>query len=148
MKAYTFTKRYDVVSRVLTLPIKICLINARRYYETQGIIDTGSIGSVISSNLVEQLEGIPYSYQFVNTASSHRIMTPVYKASIILCDQVEITNLTVSEGTLPDGQECLIGMDVLSLGDLAITHFENKTCLSFRIPSLQSIELKETILFH
>jgi hypothetical protein len=72
-------------------------------------------------------------------------MTPVYKASIILCDQIEITNLTVSEGTLPAGQECLIGMDVLSLGDLAITHFENKTCLSFRIPSLQSIELKETI---
>jgi predicted aspartyl protease len=148
MKVYTFTKRYDVVSRVLTLPIKICLINARRYYETQGIIDTGSIGSVISSNLVEKLEGIPYNYQFVNTASSHKIMTPVYKASIILCNQIEITNLTVSEGTLPAGQECLIGMDILSLGDLAITHFENKTCLSFRIPSLQSIELKEIISFN
>jgi hypothetical protein len=36
-------------------------------------------------------------------------------------------------------------MDILSLGDLAVTHFQNKTCLSFRIPSLQSIELKEIL---
>jgi len=33
------------------------------------------------------------------------------------------------------GLDCLIGMDIINLGDLAITNFEGKTWLSFRIPS-------------
>ena len=141
-KSYAFTKKYDNITRVLTLPVKISLVGSNESYETQGIIDTGAICSVVSINLVEKLKGIPFSYQFVNTASSHNTLTPLYKASIILCNKLEITNLTVSDGTLPAGEECLIGMDILSLGDLAVSHFKGKTCISFRIPSLQDIVFK------
>ncbi|GHT13126.1 hypothetical protein AGMMS4956_08800 [Bacteroidia bacterium] len=144
-KVYTFTKKYDAVSRVLTLPVKIRLAGTDRYYETQGIVDTGAIVSIVSKNLVNKLKVAPHSYQFMDTASEQKVITPVYRASIILCEQIEITNLTVGDGTLPEGEECLIGMDILSLGDLAISHFEGKTCISFRIPSMQSIELKESL---
>ena len=142
-KCYAFTKKYDNLTRVLTLPVKISLVGSNGSYETQGIIDTGAICSVVSMNLVEKLRGIPFSYQFINTASSHNTMTPLYKASIVLCNKLEITNLTVSDGTLPAGEECLIGMDILSLGDLAVSNFEGKTCISFRIPSLQNIVFTE-----
>jgi len=142
-KCYAFTKKYDNLTRVLTLPVKISLVGSNGSYETQGIIDTGAICSVVSLNLVEKLRGIPFNYQFINTASSHNTLTPLYKASIVLCNKLEITNLTVSDGTLPTGEECLIGMDILSLGDLAVSHFDGKTCISFRIPSLQSIEFTE-----
>ena len=142
-RIYAFTKKYDTLARVLTLPVKVSLISSNGSYETQGIIDTGSICSVVSMNLVEKLGGIPFSYQFVNTASSHNTLTPMYKASIVLCNKLEITNLMVSDGTLPAGEECLIGMDILSLGDLAVSHFEGKTCISFRIPSQQSIVFAE-----
>jgi len=142
-KVYAFTKKYDTVTRVLTLPVKISLAGSTGSYETQGIIDTGAICSVVSINLVEKLEGIPFSYQFISTASSHNTLTPLYKASIVLCDKLEITNLTVSDGTLPAGEECLIGMDILSLGDLAVSNFKGKTCISFRIPSLQNIVFTE-----
>ena len=144
-KAYTFTKKYDEISKVLTLPVTIKLAGATQTYETQGIIDTGAIVSIISHNVVERLGAQPHGYRFMDTASEKRVITPVYNASIILCERLEISNLTVGDGILPDGEECLIGMDILSLGDLAVTHFEGKTCISFRIPSLQSIELKENV---
>jgi predicted aspartyl protease len=142
-RIYAFTKKYDTLTRVLTLPVKICLIGSNGSYETHGIIDTGAVCSVISMNVVEKLGGIPFTYQFINTASSHNILTPLYKASVILGDKLEITNLTVTDGTLPAGEECLIGMDILSLGDLAVTHFGGKTCISFRIPAQESIEFTE-----
>ncbi|MDR1343247.1 MAG: retroviral-like aspartic protease family protein [Prevotellaceae bacterium] len=142
-KSYAFTKKYDNITHVLTLPVSISLIGSNGKYETQGIIDTGAICSVVSMNVVEKLGGIPFSYQFINTASAHNTLTPLYKAAVVLCGKLEITNLTVSDGILPVGEECLIGMDILALGDLAATHFDGKTCISFRIPSLQSIEFTE-----
>jgi predicted aspartyl protease len=142
-KVYTFTKKYNTVSRILTLPVKIRLAGTDGYYETQGIIDTGAIVSIVSKNIVKKLDVEPHSYQFMDTASEQKVITPVYRASIILGGQVEITNLMVGDGILPEDEECLIGMDILSLGDLAISHFEGKTCISFRIPSQESIELKE-----
>ena len=58
-KIYAFTKKYDSVTRILTLPVKISLIGSNGSYETQGIIDTGAICSVVSMNLVEKLGGVP-----------------------------------------------------------------------------------------
>jgi len=144
-QVYTFTKKYDTLSRVLTLPVTIKLVGATATYETHGIIDTGAIVSIISHNIVEKLGIQPQGYRLMDTASEQRIITPVYSASIVLCERLEISNLTVGDGVLPNEEECLIGMDILSLGDLAITHFEGKTCISFRIPSQQSIELKECV---
>lgn len=36
--------------------------------------------------------------------------------------------------------DVLIGMDILSQGDFAVTHFEGKTCFSFRMPSIRRID--------
>ena len=144
-KVYTFTKKYDTISRVLTLPVTIKLVGATKCYETNGIIDTGAIVSIISRNIVEKLGVQPQGYRLMDTASEQQIITPIYDASVILCNRIEISNLTVGDGVLPGGEECLIGMDILSLGDLVVTHFDGKTCVSFRIPSLQSIELKDFI---
>jgi len=61
-KVYAFTKKYNELTRVLTLPVQISLVGSNGIYETQGIIDTGAICSVVSMNLVEKLGGIPFSY--------------------------------------------------------------------------------------
>ena len=34
----------------------------------------------------------------------------------------------------------LIGMDVINRGDFCITNFENKTYMSFRVPSLERVD--------
>jgi hypothetical protein len=38
------------------------------------------------------------------------------------------------------GIDVLIGMDIISLGDFAISNFDGKTQFSFRIPSQRHVE--------
>jgi len=81
-KAYTFTKKYDTISRVLTLPITIKLAGATSDYETHGIIDTGAVVSIISRNIVEKLGVYPQGYRFMDTASEQRIITHPARADL------------------------------------------------------------------
>ena len=140
---HSFTHKYKGYSRVLTLPVKISLRGSDGYYETQGIIDTGATASVISENIASHLNAIPQTYTRVHTASEQNVITPLYEAEIEICKQVNITGLTVTSGALLEGAECLIGMDILSQGDLAVTNYDGKTCVSFRIPSIQCIDFVE-----
>ena len=43
------------------------------------------------------------------------------------------------------GIDCLLGMDIISLGDFSITNFEGKTWLSFRIPSQHKVDFVEKV---
>lgn len=42
------------------------------------------------------------------------------------------------------GIDVLIGMDIISNGDFAISNYEGRTQFSFRIPSQEHIEYKRT----
>jgi predicted aspartyl protease len=141
---HSFTHKYNGYSRDLTLPVKIKLRGTDGFFETQGIIDTGATASVISENIAVQLNAIPQTYTKVHTASEQNVITPLYEADIEICQQVNITGLTVTSGALLYGSECLIGMDILSQGYLAVTNFNGKTCVSFRIPSVQCIDFVES----
>lgn len=137
---HSFTHKYNGYSRVLTLPVKITLKGTDGHFETDGIIDTGATASVVSNNIAEKLNAIPQTFTKVHTASEQNVITPLYEADIEIANKVRITGLMVTSGALLDGTECLIGMDILSQGDLAVTNFECKTCVSFRIPSSQCID--------
>ena len=126
------------------MPVKITLRGTGGDFETDGIIDTGATASVISKNIADTLSAIPQTFTKVHTASEQNVITPLYEADIEIGKQVRITGLMVTSGALLDGTECLIGMDILSQGDLAVTNFESKTCVSFRIPSSQCIDFVES----
>ena len=141
---HSFTNKYNGLSRMLTLPVKITIKGTEGHFETNGIIDTGANASVISNNIAERLNAIPQTFTKVHTASEQNVTTPLYEADIEICGKVKISGLMVTSGALLDGTECLIGMDILSKGDLSVTNFDGKTCVSFRIPSLQCIDFVKT----
>jgi len=141
---HAFTHKYDGRSRVLTLPVKIMLKGTEGFFETDGIIDTGATASVISKNVANKLNAIPQTFTKVHTASEQNVITPLYEAEIEIGKRVNMVGLMVTSGALLDGSECLIGMDILSQGDLSVTNFNKKTCVSFRIPSLQCIDFVES----
>ena len=141
---YSFTHKYNGRSNVLTLPVKITLKGTAGCYETQGIIDTGATASVISKNIAANLNAIPQTFTMVNTASEQKVITPLYEAEIEICKKVNMVGLMVTSGALLAGAECLIGMDILSQGDLAVTNFDGKTCVSLRMPSVQCIDFVES----
>jgi hypothetical protein len=45
----------------------------------------------------------------------------------------------VLEG-IPNGCDMLIGMDVINLGDFAVTNYNGRTMFSFRMPSADRID--------
>ena len=137
---YSFTRKYNGLSSTLSLPVKISIKGTNGFFETLGIIDTGANASVISENVANQLNATPQTFTKVHTASQQNVITPLYEASIEICDKVNFSGLMVTSGALLDGAECLIGMDILTKGDLSVTNFDGKTCVSFRIPSSQCID--------
>lgn len=62
-----------------------------------------------------------------------------YAVNVKLPNEVEFQGLRVILGNLRS-YDVLIGMDIISLGDFAITHPGNETKFSFRIPSQADID--------
>jgi hypothetical protein len=65
-------------------------------------------------------------------------MTPTYLIGIRL-DRTIITDLRATLAEL-EGADVLIGMDVITLGDFAVTNENGTTTFSFRIPSLHTVD--------
>jgi SEC-C motif len=75
-----------------------------------------------------------------NTASESNKIVNTYLIDLYLPNGLGLKGLQVSEGTIIDGLDCLIGMDVIKFGDFSITNFNGKTTMSFRIPSMHEID--------
>ena len=63
----------------------------------------------------------------------------VYLVNIGLPNGVMIPNIPAVWGEMA-GLDVLIGMDIITLGDFAVTNQNNVTTFSFRIPSLHTID--------
>jgi predicted aspartyl protease len=106
--------------------------------EIMALWDTGASGSLITKDLAKKLSLPPISRCIINTASGE-IESNVYLVDLYLPNGTIITGVRVSEGE-PFGCDMLIGMDVITTGDLSITNYNRKTTFSFRMPSMCEID--------
>jgi predicted aspartyl protease len=111
-------------------------------YKFIAIWDTGATGTVISPNVVEKCNLKPIGKCNSHTASD-TVIANVYLISIELPNKVIIPNLRVSEGNLPGEADILIGMDIISIGDLALTNGNGKTTFSFEIPAKRNLDFNK-----
>ena len=63
-----------------------------------------------------------------------------YLVNFALPHSVGVSGVVASEFAGSQAIDALIGMDVIGLGDLAITHVGGRTCMSFRMPSHGTID--------
>lgn len=101
--------------------------------ECDAIWDTGAMASVISSRVVEVLNLKPVGKAKVFHANGMSIVN-TYIVNIVLPHGVQIQSVLVTEGILGD-TNVLIGMDIIAMGDFAVTSSQGKTKFSFQIPS-------------
>lgn len=94
--------------------------------------DTGATCTAISKRVVEQLNLKPFDKAENDTAAGKQIVD-VHYIDIILPNRVIIPNLRVTECILSDF-DVLIGMDIISMGDFAISNAGGKTHFSYCIP--------------
>jgi hypothetical protein len=95
--------------------------------------DTGATGSVISEKAVMSL-GLKSTGKAIVYHANGRSNVNTYSINILLPNNVSFRALKVTEGVL-EGIDMLIGMDIISKGDFAVTTSKGRTKFSFQIPS-------------
>ena len=108
-------------------------------YEFTALWDTGATGSVISQTVVDACELQATGTRTMRHAQGSTQGVSAYTINIELPNDLEFQALPVILGDLP-GYDMLIGMDIIGIGDFAITHPEGDTKFSFRIPSQADID--------
>jgi hypothetical protein len=106
----------------------------------KAIWDTGATSSVITKDVARQLNLIATGMTQMGTANGV-IPTKTYTVDIALPNRLMIQQIIVSEvDALSSGCHALIGMDIITLGDFAVTSHKGITCMSFRVPSGHEID--------
>lgn len=136
MEAHSFTVKCKGIARVLLTPIIVSSTfkNNKKQTQINAIWDTGATSSVISPKMVKECGLIPIGKDKVHTAGG--IVTQnVYLINIGLPNGILIESVRVTEAQEIAGADALVGMDIISLGDFAISNFNGETSFTFRIPS-------------
>ncbi len=66
-------------------------------------------------------------------------MSRSLQRNLRLPNQVVVMGIPVARGSFGDA-DVLIGMDVITKGDFAVSNWDGKTSFSFRVPSLGEID--------
>jgi Aspartyl protease len=111
--------------------------------QTSALWDTGASKSVISPDIVKGLGLTPVGTANVAHAGGTGT-SPTYLVNFRLLNGVGVAGSLVTEfPSLTGSFQAIIGMDIISLGDLALTHVNGQTCMSFRIPATAAIDYVE-----
>ena len=137
----SFTLLSKKISRALITPLDVYIPNTNKKMRLNGIWDTGATGTAITEKIVKKLGLLATGRINVITAGGEYIQN-TYVVDIRLPNNVIVTGVTVNKikslGGL--GNEILIGMNIITLGDFSVTNYNGKTCMSFRIPSMHEID--------
>ena len=155
MQHHAFTIRYAGRARVLFSKVSVCLPVTPEEAQTQriefreyiAIWDTGATHSAITKKVVDNLKLQPTGVRETRHAGG-KSSNNTYLVNIGLPNGVMVPHVRATEVQLiPDDNasddkqpQLLIGMDLIGLGDFAVTNANNKTTFSFRIPSVQEID--------
>lgn len=140
------TKNAAIVNCIKT-PVSILNPITGEQSDTLGIWDTGATNSCITTELAKKLYLIPIQKAIVSGVHGCQEVN-VYWIRITLNNQNITLNLLATEAAeLSDDHKTgmLIGMDVIMKGDFCISNFDNKTVMSFRVPSIETINYVDEI---
>lgn len=139
---FTFTEKYDGVQRRIITIEQILIGGKRLISNVSSQWDCGATQSSISSELAEELNLKPFTSQNVDSTSGTDI-SKIYDIDYVVRSSNRTIQVYASEAKdlrRRGNIDLLIGMDVISLGDFAISNYKGKTYFSFRYPSQGSID--------
>jgi predicted aspartyl protease len=108
------------------------------------LYDTGATHTAISPQIVQDLNLPSIGARTVGVGGGF-LSTTSHLVNIRLPNNVTIAMVAVAKMVIPSGENVLIGMDILGMGDFAVTHFGGKTVFSFCIPSRKCIDFAAEI---
>jgi predicted aspartyl protease len=138
-----FTSIYDSLSLSLINEVSIEATavsedKKKRSISARALWDTGAELTVITPETAKKL-GLRVISKTEIATPSGTMECSQYFVDLLLPNGVRIETILVTEA-IPSNCDVLIGMNIIGLGDFAVTHFEGKTVFSFRVPSMQCID--------
>ena len=106
--------------------------------EFQATWDTGATNTVVSPNVISTCKLLPFGMELVHHADGE-VKAEKYLINLYLPNNLIVYNLPIICMNLFE-TDVLIGMDVITKGDFAISNFNGKTVFSFRFPSICLID--------
>lgn len=144
-KFNAFTKKHPGLARQLLTSCSICegyatvpKTGAPTLMQFRALWDTGATGTVISPKVVADL-GLKSVQKSNMTHADGTVEVDVYVINIRLPNGVGFSMVPVLCSNIT-GTDVLIGMDIISQGDFALTNVGKKTVFSFRVPSVETID--------
>jgi hypothetical protein len=143
-------KHNGIADRIVT-PVKLCQAFDPKHppdpphplHDTNALWDTGATKSVITDATVAALNLVPVGTTMVNHAGGSS-PSNTYLVNFLLPNKVGIAGVMVSQCSDIAGHfGAIIGMDIICRGDFSITNVGNETCMSFRIPSIKTVDYVE-----
>jgi hypothetical protein len=105
----------------------------------KALYDTGATHSAVSPKVVSELALASIGAQNVGVGGG-QLATTAHLVNIGLPNKVLFGMVRVAQMTLHAGIDALIGMDIIGLGDFAVTHHNGRTTFSFCCPSRREID--------
>jgi len=133
MNESAFVSEYPGLSNRLGSPATLKYGNNET--QVKALWDTGATGTCISKDVVIALALIPLGKQQIHTPSGLSTVN-TYQIDVVLPNKLTVSNVVVRDSEIGDqGIGVLIGMDIINLGDFAVSNYNDKTVFTFRTPS-------------
>lgn len=137
-----YTHQYGSVQSRIIIDSQISLPNTdpEKGVELKALWDTGAMVTCISTDLANRLGLMAIDETMVVGANNEPFKVPTF------CVQIKMGSFVLPihnvVGLPMEGNEhsMIIGMDIISKGDLSITNYSERTVISFRTPSLETID--------
>jgi len=133
--AITFFDEDDKFKHII-IPVKLYKKHSEtktEYWNIYGLLDTGATISGITKKIAAKMGLEPDGTdEFLSLTGTSEVNT--YHVDVFLPYDKLIENLKVVEISDDHSHDFLIGMDIIRMGDMAITNAGGKLVFSFRIP--------------
>ena len=150
---FAFTQVHDGIAPNIFTNAGVCELSPLEESETllsddprfqwrKALWDTGATQSCISDRMANDLSLEIVGFVDISSAVGiHQV--PVYCANLVLPNHLVFQEMELIQFTYTDDDcDLIIGMDIMTQGDLAMTNLEGRTVFSFRIPSLHTIDFE------
>lgn len=146
---HALSKRYNQIENCIESDVVIEDPITGNKVSTIAIWDTGAMASVITKEVAEAL-GISPSGSVPIKGVTGEYISNTYFVKITLNNENITVKRVVAESesiSYKKGRGLLIGMDIITLGDFAISNYNGKTVMTFRVPSVQKIDFVDGIKY-
>jgi hypothetical protein len=130
------------IATSIVTPVEVTNVLGHGKMNTKGIWDTGATNSVITKSTASSLGLIPVGRTRVRGVHGDKNVN-VYYVNITLNNKnitLETQVTECDELSVDNSIGMLIGMNIITMGDFAVTNYQGQTTMSFRVPSLQKID--------